>query len=231
VFERFDEQARQVVVNAQEGARELHHNYIGTEHILLGLVAEADDLPARVLSEFGVEREGVWARIVEQVGIGNEPVTTGQIPFTPRAKKILELSLREALGLGHNGIGSGHVLLGLLREGEGVGSEILRDCGVASDPLRERVLAALAEAPAPHIPARGRAAPGGAPRVGPGSSASISFSVQPDRKLQRLLMAAGGRALGDARWEFSLADLVSVIRALPDGERLLSGDGDGDLGD
>src|ERR1051325_5982615 len=111
VFERFTERARQVVVLAQEEARGLKHNYIGTEHILLGLLREEEGLAARVLESLEITAEGVRGRVVEIVGRGDE-VTTGQIPFTPRAKKVLELALREALSLGHNYIGTEHILLG-----------------------------------------------------------------------------------------------------------------------
>ena len=119
MFERFTERARQVVVLAQEEARTLKHNYIGTEHILLGLLREEEGLAARVLESLDITVEEVRAQVARIVGQGDE-VTTGQIPFTPRAKKVLELALREALSLGHNYIGTEHILLGLVRENEGV---------------------------------------------------------------------------------------------------------------
>jgi ATP-dependent Clp protease ATP-binding subunit ClpC len=124
VFERFTERARQVVVLAQEEARILKHNYIGTEHILLGLLREEEGLAARVLESLDITVERVRAQVVRIVGSGEE-VTSGQIPFTPRAKKVLELALREALSLGHNYIGTEHILLGLVRENEGVAARIL----------------------------------------------------------------------------------------------------------
>ena len=111
MFERFTERARQVVVLAQEEARTLKHNYIGTEHILLGLLREEEGLAARVLESLDITVERVRAQVVRIVGSGEE-VTSGQIPFTPRAKKVLELALREALSLGHNYIGTEHILLG-----------------------------------------------------------------------------------------------------------------------
>src|SRR5918995_1691022 len=117
MFERFTERARQVVVLAQEEARTLKHNYIGTEHILLGLLREEEGLAARVLESLDITVERVRAQVVRIVGSGEE-VTSGQIPFTPRAKKVLELALREALSLGHNYIGTEHILLGLVRENE-----------------------------------------------------------------------------------------------------------------
>jgi ATP-dependent Clp protease ATP-binding subunit ClpA len=126
VCERFTERARQVVVLAQDEARALKHNYIGTEHILLGLLREEEGIAARVLESFDIRVEEVRLRVAQIVGQGDE-VTLGQIPFTPRAKKTLELSLREALALKHNYIGTEHVLLGLLREGEGVAVRILLD--------------------------------------------------------------------------------------------------------
>src|SRR5712692_7385061 len=117
MFERFTERARQVVVLAQEEARTLKHNYIGTEHILLGLLREEEGLAARVLESLDITVERVRAQVVRIVGSGEE-VTSGQIPFTPRAKKVLELALREALSLGHNSAGTEHILLGLVRENE-----------------------------------------------------------------------------------------------------------------
>src|SRR5829696_3245407 len=118
MFERFTDRARRVVVLAQEEARLLDHNYIGTEHILLGLVHEGGGVAAQALTQLGVSLEAVRDQVKEIIGRGAE-APTGHIPFTPRAKKVLELSLREALELGHNYIGTEHILLGLLREGEG----------------------------------------------------------------------------------------------------------------
>src|SRR5438552_3295117 len=126
VFERFTERARQVVVLAQDEARALKHNYIGTEHILLGLLREEEGLAARVLESLDITVEEVRAQVARIVGQGDE-VTTGQIPFTPRAKKVLELALREALSLGHNYIGTEHILLGLVRENEGGAARIPLD--------------------------------------------------------------------------------------------------------
>ena len=126
MFERFTERARQVVVLAQEEARALKHNYIGTEHLLLGLLREEEGVAARVLDSSAISTEEVRAAVVRIVGTGEE-VATGQIPFTPRAKKVLELALREALSLGHNYIGTEHILLGLIREDEGVAARILLD--------------------------------------------------------------------------------------------------------
>jgi ATP-dependent Clp protease ATP-binding subunit ClpC len=126
MFERFTERARQVVVLAQEEARVMKHNFIGTEHLLLGLLREEEGLAARALASLDIAIDYVREKSLERLGVGEEDVT-GQIPFTPCAKKVLELALREALGLGHNYIGTEHVLLGLIREREGVAHEILRD--------------------------------------------------------------------------------------------------------
>ena len=142
MFERFTERARQVVVLAQDEARALKHNYIGTEHILLGLLREEEGLAARVLESLDITVEEVRAQVARIVGQGDE-VTTGQIPFTPRAKKVLELSLREALALGHNYIGTEHVLLGIVREYEGVAARILLELGADAETIRNEVIRAL----------------------------------------------------------------------------------------
>src|SRR5271167_4083963 len=142
MFERFTERARQVVVLAQEEARTLKHNYIGTEHILLGLLREEEGLAARVLESLEITVERVRGQVVRIVGSGEE-VTSGQIPFTPRAKKVLELALREALSLGHNYIGTEHILLGLVRENEGVAARILLDFDADSEKIRNEVIRML----------------------------------------------------------------------------------------
>jgi ATP-dependent Clp protease ATP-binding subunit ClpA len=126
MFERFTNRARHVVVLSQEEARLLNHNYIGTEHILLGLLGEPDSIGGQVLASFGFTRDDVREEVVQKVGRGKKQLS-GHIPFTPRAKKTLELSLREALAIKHNYIGTEHILLGLIREGEGVAAQILRD--------------------------------------------------------------------------------------------------------
>jgi hypothetical protein len=143
LFERFTERARQVVVLAQDEARALKHNYIGTEHILLGLLREEEGLAARVLESLDITVEEVRAQVARIVGQGDE-VTTGQIPFTPRAKKVLELALREALSLGHNYIGTEHILLGLVRENEGVAARILLDFDADAEKIRNEVIRMLA---------------------------------------------------------------------------------------
>ena len=133
-----------MVVLAQEEARALKHNYIGTEHILLGLLREEEGLAARVLQSLDITVEGVRAQVVRIVGAGEE-ATSGQIPFTPRAKKVLELALREALSLGHDYIGTEHILLGLGREGDGVAVRILHDCGAEAETIRNEVIRMLSD--------------------------------------------------------------------------------------
>jgi Clp amino terminal domain, pathogenicity island component len=146
MFERFDPDARKIVVLAQEEARLLNHNYIGTEHLLLGLIRDGDGVAARALASLGVELEQVRDQVVEIIGVGDEqPV--GQIPFTPRSKKVLELSLRQALQLNHNYIGTEHILLGLLAEGEGVAAQVLVKLGADLVQIRHRVVQILDDAP------------------------------------------------------------------------------------
>ncbi|HWF52727.1 MAG TPA: Clp protease N-terminal domain-containing protein [Solirubrobacteraceae bacterium] len=143
MFERFTEGAREVVVLAQDTARQLNHQSIGTEHILLGLLREGEGIAAEVLAARDVTLERVRAQVVEIVGAGEESTGT-QIPFTPRAKKVLELSLRESLSLGHNYIGPEHILLGIARENTGVASRILLDFGVDAEKIRHEVSRLLA---------------------------------------------------------------------------------------
>lgn len=142
MFERFTERARQVVFIAQDEARGLGHNYIGTEHLLLGLIREDEGLAACALDSFGMTLEEVRTRVARIIGTGDE-VRTSQIPFTPRAKKVLELSGQEAQLLGRNYIGTEHILLGLNREGEGVANHILLEFGADSDKVRSEVLRLL----------------------------------------------------------------------------------------
>ena len=139
MFERFTERARQVVVLAQDESRTLGHDYIGTEHILLGLLREEEGLAARVLESLDLTIERVRAQVVSIVGLG-ETAATGQIPFTPNAKEALEFSLREALSLGHDWIGTEHILLGLVRATDGVAARILLDFGADADTIRNEVI-------------------------------------------------------------------------------------------
>jgi ATP-dependent Clp protease ATP-binding subunit ClpC len=142
MFERFTDRARRVVVLAQEEARMLNHNYIGTEHILLGLIHEGEGVAAKALESLGISLEGVRAQVEEIIGQGQQ-APSGHIPFTPRAKKVLELSLREALQLGHNYIGTEHILLGLIREGEGVAAQVLVKLGADLNRVRQQVIQLL----------------------------------------------------------------------------------------
>ena len=159
MFERFTDRARRVVVLAQEEARMLNHNYIGTEHILLGLIHEGEGVAAKALESMGISLEGVRAQVEEIIGQGQQ-APSGHIPFTPRAKKVLELSLREALQLGHNYIGTEHILLGLIREGEGVAAQVLVKLGADLNRVRQQVIQLLSgyqgkEAVASNGPAEG----------------------------------------------------------------------------
>ena len=142
MFERFTDRARRVVVLAQEEARLLNHNYIGTEHILLGLIHEGEGVAARALESMDIDLESVRSQVVEIIGQGSQ-APSGHIPFTPRAKKVLELSLREALQLGHNYIGTEHILLGLIREGEGVAAQVLVKLGAELTKVRQTVIQLL----------------------------------------------------------------------------------------
>ncbi|MDH3193878.1 MAG: AAA family ATPase, partial [Acidimicrobiia bacterium] len=139
MFERFTDRARRVVVLAQEEARLLNHNYIGTEHILLGLIHEGEGVAAKALESLSINLESVRQQVVEIIGQGQQ-APSGHIPFTPRAKKVLELSLREALQLGHNYIGTEHILLGLIREGEGVAAQVLQKLGADLPKVRQTVI-------------------------------------------------------------------------------------------
>jgi len=204
VFERFTDRSRRVLVLAQEESRLLNHGFIGTEHILLGLLHERDGIAARALTQLGVSLEVVREKVEEIVG-ASPTVPTGSPPFTPRAKKVLELSLREALQLHHNYIGTEHLLLGLVREGEGVGAQVLVSLGVEMARVREQVIQLFSEYPNDE-PFGGD--PGSSPyqniiaRVPRGrwrSSASATFS-------------AGGGAVGRGVCSFCGRDLWEVRR-------------------
>ena len=138
MFERFTDRARRVIVLAQEEAKALNHNYIGTEHILLGLVREGEGVAAKALESLDISLDAVRAQVQDIIGQGQQK-PTAHIPFTPRAKKVLELSLREALQLGHNYIGTEHILLGLIREGEGVAAQVLVKLGADLNRVRQQV--------------------------------------------------------------------------------------------
>src|ERR671931_574232 len=156
MFERFTDRARRVVVLAQEEARMLNHNYIGTEHILLGLIHEGEGVAAKALESLNISLEAVRSQVEEIIGQGQQ-APSGHIPFTPRAKKVLELSLREALQLGHNYIGTEHILLGLIREGEGVAAQVLQKLGADLNRVRQTVIQLLSG----YTGGKGEGAPGG----------------------------------------------------------------------
>ncbi|MYB45718.1 MAG: ATP-dependent Clp protease ATP-binding subunit [Acidimicrobiia bacterium] len=159
MFERFTDRARRVVVLAQEEARLLNHNYIGTEHILLGLIHEGEGVAARGLLNLGIRLDSVRSQVVETIGQGHQS-PAGHIPFTPRAKKVLELSLREALQLGHNYIGTEHILLGLIREGDGVAAQVLEKLGADLPRVRQTIIQLLSGGSGDE-PARAGTAPSG----------------------------------------------------------------------
>ena len=181
MFERFTDRARRVVVLAQEEARMLNHNYIGTEHILLGLSHEGEGVAAKALQSLGIALEGVRAQVEEIIGQG-QLAPSGHIPFTPRAKKVLELSLREALQLGHNYIGTEHILLGLIREGEGVAAQVLVKLGADLNRVRQQVLQLLSGSQGKE-PAEGAAG-------GRGEGAQVSSSVVLDQFGRNLTQSA-----------------------------------------
>ncbi|MGA2008336.1 MAG: Clp protease N-terminal domain-containing protein, partial [Solirubrobacteraceae bacterium] len=194
MFERFTERARQVVVLAQEEARTLKHNYIGTEHILLGLLREEEGLAARVLESLDITVERVRGQVVRIVGSGEE-VTSGQIPFTPRAKKVLELALREALSLGHNYIGTEHILLGLVRENEGVAARILLDFDADSEKIRNEVIRMLS-------------GPGSRGQRGASAAGAAGAAAQGESKKSSKLLDQFGRNLTKLAAEGKLDPVV-----------------------
>jgi ATP-dependent Clp protease ATP-binding subunit ClpC len=172
VFERFTDRARRVVVLAQEEARLLNHNYIGTEHILLGLIHEGEGVAAKALESLGISLEAVRSQVEEIIGQGGSS-PSGHIPFTPRAKKVLELSLREALQLGHNYIGTEHILLGLIREGEGVAAQVLVKLGADLSRVRQQVIQLLSGYSGPSSEKAGAATGGGSSETGQSGSAVL----------------------------------------------------------
>src|SRR6056300_603639 len=170
MFERFTDRARRVVVLAQEEARRLNHNYIGTEHILLGLIQEGEGHAAKALEELSINIDSVRSEVIEIIGEGQQS-PSGHIPFTPRAKKVLELSLREALQLGHNYIGTEHILLGLIREGEGVAAQVLKKLGAELSQVRQTVIKLISSSGEDKKPQS--ASTGGRERPGSGTGSAI----------------------------------------------------------
>jgi ATP-dependent Clp protease ATP-binding subunit ClpC len=189
LFERFTDTARRVVVYAKEEALLLDHDYIGTEHILLGLLRDDTEMAVQVLTSLGAALAPARAQVEEMVGRGRQ-APVGDIPFTARAKKVLELSLREALQLGHNYIGSEHILLGLVREGEGGGTEILKRLEVDTDKVRRDVLGVL------RVRQQPRPSPGIFASGGGGLSAieaRLSSIEERLERIERLLRDGSGR--------------------------------------
>ena len=190
MFERFTDRARRVVVLAQEEARLLHHNYIGTEHILLGLIHEGEGVAAKSLESLGISLEAVRNQVEEIIGQGGSS-PSGHIPFTPRAKKVLELSLREALQLGHNYIGTEHILLGLIREGEGVAAQVLVKLGADLSRVRQQVIQLLSGYGGPQgsgSPEKATTSPGGSGDSGASGSLVLD---QFGRNLTKLAKDSG----------------------------------------
>ena len=193
MFERFTDRARRVVVLAQEEARLLNHNYIGTEHILLGLIHEGEGVAARGLESLEINLESVRKQVVEIIGEGSQ-APSGHIPFTPRAKKVLELSLREALQLGHNYIGTEHILLGLIREGEGVAAQVVQKLGAELHKVRQTVIQLLSGGPSDEAGA-GSHPGGGQSRGGSSGEGSATGSTVLDQFGRNLTQLARDRKL------------------------------------
>lgn len=197
MFERFTESARQVVVKAQEEARELRHSQIDTEHQLLGLLADPDSGASRVLKSFGVTANRARQQVVQIVEPGDTPVE-GLMSFTPAAKRVLELSFMASLSLGSKDVTPEHFLLGLVDEGEGVATQVLLTLGAERTAIRNALMAVIPppSPPGPPIPPASQPQPG---------------IVASDRVIRRLLAAAGGRAVGDGRTEFGISDLLASM--------------------
>ena len=195
MFERFTESAREVVRTAQKAARELGHAHVGTEHELLGLLADPDSDASRALNSLGVTADRARERVLEIVPPGDRP--DGQIPFTPRAKKVLELSLRESLSLGHGVITPGHVLLGLAHERDGVAMQVLVRLDADESAIRAAVLPLL---PDPE---------GAGPQIPRAFQPQAETLPSSDPVVARLLTAASGRALGEGRTQFGIRDLLA----------------------
>ena len=201
MFERFTDRARRVVVLAQEEARLLNHNYIGTEHILLGLIHEGEGVAAKALESLGISLEAVRSQVEEIIGQGSQS-PSGHIPFTPRAKKVLELSLREALQLGHNYIGTEHILLGLIREGEGVAAQVLVKLGADLSRVRQQVIQLLS----------GYSGSGSGAPSGPGDKARASTGSGGDSASGSMVLDQFGRNLTQAAREKKLDPVIGRHR-------------------
>lgn len=205
MFERFTDRARRVVVLAQEEARALNHNYIGTEHILLGLIHEGEGVAAKALESMGISLEAVRTEVEDIIGTGGHP-PSGYIPFTPRAKKVLELALREALQLGHKYVGTEHFLLGLIREGEGVAAQVLVKLGADLSRVRHQVIQLLSgyEGGEPE----GEQVSDEPATAGVGEGGSSGPSGQPGKKSNSLVLDQFGRNLTQAAKDGKLDPVV-----------------------
>ena len=211
LFERFTDRARRVVVLAQEEARLLNHSYIGTEHILLGLIHEGEGVAAKALDALNISLEAVRAQVEEIIGQGGSS-PSGHIPFTPRAKKVLELSLREALQLGHNYIGTEHILLGLLREGEGVATQVLVKLGADLGRVRQQVIQLLS----------GYQGPGSKGEASGGSGSSGSSKDEPSEKGGSQVLDQFGRNLTQLAREKKLDPVIGRQREMERVMQILS---------
>ncbi|SJM69800.1 ATP-dependent Clp protease, ATP-binding subunit ClpC / Negative regulator of genetic competence clcC/mecB [Corynebacterium glutamicum] len=210
MFERFTDRARRVIVLAQEEARMLNHNYIGTEHILLGLIHEGEGVAAKALESMGISLDAVRQEVEEIIGQGSQP-TTGHIPFTPRAKKVLELSLREGLQMGHKYIGTEFLLLGLIREGEGVAAQVLVKLGADLPRVRQQVIQLLSgyEGGQGGSPEGGQGAPTGGDAVGAGAApGGRPSSGGPGERSTSLVLDQFGRNLTQAAKDGKLDPVV-----------------------
>lgn len=210
MFERFTDRARRVIVLAQEEARMLNHNYIGTEHILLGLIHEGEGVAAKALESMGISLDAVRQEVEEIIGQGSQP-TTGHIPFTPRAKKVLELSLREGLQMGHKYIGTEFLLLGLIREGEGVAAQVLVKLGADLPRVRQQVIQLLSgyEGGQGGSPEGGQGAPTGGDAVGAGAApGGRPSSGSPGERSTSLVLDQFGRNLTQAAKDGKLDPVV-----------------------
>lgn len=206
MFERFTDRARRVVVLAQEEARALNHNYIGTEHILLGLIQEGEGVAAKALESMGISLDAVRTEVVDIIGSGGQP-PAGYIPFTPRAKKVLELALREALQLGHKYIGTEHILLGLIREGEGVAAQVLVKLGADLSRVRTQVIQLLSGYEGNDEEGSENPEPAGA-GVGPSLSGDSPSSSKMGQKSNSLVLDQFGRNLTQAAKDGKLDPVV-----------------------
>ena len=209
MFERFTDRARRVVVLAQDEARSLEHNYIGTEHILLGLIREGEGVAAKALEMANISLEGVRDQVIEIIGKG-ENDSKDHIPFTPRAKKVLELSMREALQLGHNYIGTEHILLGLIREGEGVANQVLTNLGADLGSIRQNVIHLLS------------GYPGAGQNEAGGETVGVGTGTQKPQKSGSAILDQFGRNLSEAARENKLDPVIGRVNEMERVMQILS---------